>query len=75
MWKIPDFISEDGNTIIEVFGRVFHDPANSFIDIPYSKTYNGTMEFYEKRNKKCIIIWDDEINDTNTISIKMEELK
>lgn len=49
--KVPDFIHNEGfSKVIEVFGRLFHDPnfPRHLNRIPRSKTPLGTVEHYKK---------------------------
>lgn len=65
--KIPDFVSTDGSKkIIEVFGRLFHDPKfpRHLSAISESKTFDGTVRHYQKYGYKCLILWDDQILDS-----------
>jgi len=65
----PDFIDVNGEkVVIEIFGRVYHDPSNTFLDnIPHQKTFEGTMEHYKEYGFTCIIVWEDEFNDIDTL--------
>jgi hypothetical protein len=59
--KCPDFINNGEKKIIEVFGRVFHDPQQTFKKvIPFHQTEKGTIDHYKKYGYNCLIIWDDE---------------
>lgn len=71
--KNPDFINVNGKKeIVEIFGRVFHDPDQSFISrMPYRQTKEGTMEHYETYGFKCIIIWDDELRDESLVLARL----
>ena len=61
--KNPDFFNTNGNkVVIEIFGKAFHSPLFTYIDnIPYNRTYKGTIEHYKKYGLKCIIFWDRDI--------------
>lgn len=65
----PDFISTDGSKkIIEVFGRVFHDPTRTFKEkIPWHQTYEGRIEYMRSQGYDCLIFWDDELEDPDTV--------
>lgn len=65
----PDFIHKNGEKkIIEVFGRVFHDPRFSFRDeIPWHQQYWGRMAYYSQLGYNCLIIWDDELEDKQKV--------
>jgi len=65
--RVPDFIDLSTGNIVEIFGRPFHDPDKSWFEIPYSRTEEGTIEFYKNHERRCIVIWDNEINDTELI--------
>lgn len=75
--KCPDFISIDGSKrIIEAFGRVFHDPRESFReDIPYHQTEEGTRQHYAKYGYDVIVVWDDEVMGTKGEEIVLERLE
>jgi len=61
----PDFVATDGSRkLIEVFGRVFHDPEFSFIEtIPEKSTAEGRTNFFKERGWETLILWDDDILD------------
>lgn len=68
--RIPDFFNNNGDkTVIEIFGKVFHDPTSFFKvfkrKLPYPKTYDGTIEHYKKHGFNCIILWEDELLSEN----------
>lgn len=65
----PDFVSNKSNKIIEVFGRVFHDPSVSFKDIPLNRQYKGRMALLKKLGYDCLIFWDDELKEMSNIDI------
>lgn len=65
----PDFVSNKLNKIIEVFGRVFHDPSVSFIDIPLNRQYEGRMVLLKKLGYDCLIFWDDELKEMSNMEI------
>lgn len=72
--KCPDFLNCDGKKqVIEIFGRVFHDPKKTFKkEIPHHQTEKGTIEHYEKYGFKCLIIWEEELTNENKILAKLE---
>jgi len=59
----PDFIHNDGDKkVVELFGRVFHDPDFTFKDqIRWHQQYWGRMAYYSQFGYECLIIWDDEL--------------
>lgn len=60
----PDFIDIENKKIIEVFGRAFHDPEESFKDkIPWHQQYWGRLARYSQKGYDCLILWDDELRD------------
>lgn len=67
--KIPDFISTNSKKVIEVFGRLFHDPSfpRHLSPIKKSQTHGGTMQHYQNHGYDCLIIWEDEIQ--NSLSV------
>ena len=57
----PDFVHINNNRkVIEVFGRVFHDPEESFFNVPLRQQYLGKVLDYKKRGCDCLILWEDE---------------
>ena len=54
--KNPDFISNDENYIIEIFGDYYHDENRR--KLFYSRTYNGTIQYYKEKGYKILIIWE-----------------
>ena len=69
--KNPDFINGK-KEVVEIFGKYWHEPLER-VGIPYSRTYNGTIEHYKKYGFKCKIIWDDELENENLVLKKLEE--
>lgn len=63
----PDFIHKNGEKVaVDVFGRVFHDPEETFKDsIPYHRTERGRKAIFQKHHWKLIIFWDDELMSPN----------
>ena len=60
----PDFVHSDGdNKVIEIFGRVFHDPEKSFFEVPWAGQYWGRLARYSQSGYDCLILWDDELDD------------
>lgn len=74
----PDFVSSNGEKkVIEVFGRVYHDPNFSFRDrIPITQTTEGRIAYYRRHGWSCLIIWDDEIlNHEEEVLVKIKEFE
>lgn len=70
--KCPDFIDCDGSKrVVEVFGRVWHDPKMSFKEIPYHQTEQGTIEHYSKYGFKCTVLWDNEFGNEELVLAKL----
>lgn len=65
----PDFVHNNGkNKVIEVFGRLFHDPEVSFKDqIPWHQQYWGRMACYAQFGYDCLILWEDELDDEKEV--------
>lgn len=59
----PDFIHDNGDKkVIELFGRVFHDPDFTFRgQIRWHQQYWGRMAYYSQFGYRCLIIWDNEL--------------
>lgn len=69
----PDLIHTEGEKkVIEVFGRVFHDPEVSFIDdIRWHQQYFGRMSYYAQHGYDCLVLWDDELDEEKKIVEKI----
>ncbi len=68
----PDFIHNNGKKkIIEVFGRVFHDPEKSFFEVSWKRQYWGRMAYYSQLGYDCLFLWDDDLNDEQEIAEKV----
>lgn len=69
----PDFVSTNGPPkVIEVFGRVFHEPNSSFRkEIPWYQQYWGRMAYFSQRGYDCLILWDDEIGEDKLVLDKI----
>ena len=60
----PDFIHNNGEKkVIEVFGRVFHDPEKSFFPVDWKRQYFGRISYFAQFGYDCLILWDDELKD------------
>lgn len=72
--KCPDFSSTNGdNKLIEVFGRVFHDPEVSFREeIPWHQQYWGRIAYYAQLGYDCLILWDDELGNEEEVVNKIQ---
>lgn len=69
---IPDFIHSKGeNKLIEVFGRVFHDPRVSHLDVSWNRQYWGRKAIYSQLGYDCLILWDDELNSETRVLDKI----
>ncbi len=75
--KAPDFIHNTKPILLEVFGRAFHDPKIAFVDnLTYDKTEQGAKEYYQQQGYYCIIIWEEELKESNIVLDKIyNELK
>jgi very-short-patch-repair endonuclease len=74
--KVPDFISTNGSKIVvEVFGRVFHDPEESIVKVRYHQTEEGRKKFWEKQGWHCIVLWDHELIAETGEDIVLQKLK
>jgi hypothetical protein len=69
----PDFVHNDGEKkVIEVFGRVFHDPEVSFKnEVPWKRQPFGRMAYYAQYGYNCLILWDDELDDEKAVVSKV----
>lgn len=62
--KNPDFIHLKTKKVVEVFGRVFHDPKYAFNkSLPWHQTYEGVKKFYREQGFECLVFWEDELNE------------
>jgi predicted DNA-binding protein YlxM (UPF0122 family) len=67
--RCPDFISNNGKKkVIEVLGRLWHDPSKSFIKIPYCRTAEGIAEYYKKHGYDCLTLWEDELDEFQVLN-------
>lgn len=59
----PDFIHGSDRKLIEVFGRIYHDPEVSYKDhIPWKSQYWGRLAHFSQFGYDCLILWDDELD-------------
>lgn len=65
----PDFAHNNGKKkLIELFGRIYHDPNKSFkAKIPWHSQYWGRIAYYSQLGYDCLIIWDDELEDEEKV--------
>lgn len=72
----PDFIATNGTQkLIEVFGRVFHDPTVTFKEeIPEKSTEKGRIQYFKDHGWDALILWDDHIlNSSFDLSARIGE--
>lgn len=69
--KNPDFINIDGRKeVVEIFGRYWHSPLSNK-NVPYERTYKGTIEHYKEYGFKCKIFWDDELKNEQKVITRL----
>lgn len=70
---VPDFTNCNGKKkIIELFGRTFHDPNKTFKEnIPWKGQEFGRKAVYSQLGYDTLIIWDDELNDLESLKEKI----
>jgi len=73
----PDFIHKNGERkVIELFGRVYHDPDFTFRkQLPWHQQYWGRLAYYSQLGYKCLIIWDNEMDDEQTVIEKIRSFE
>lgn len=64
--KVPDFVHNTENVVVEVLGRIFHDP-NTPSPFTIRNPPEELVEHYKKYGYKCINLWDDELGDENRV--------
>lgn len=69
--KNPDFISNNKKQIIEIFGDYYHNENKR--DIPFSRTYYGTKNYYENKGYSILILWEHELNEPEDVLNKIKE--
>jgi hypothetical protein len=67
--KNPDFISSDSRLIVEYHG-VFHNQTK--FNVPYHRTKQGTIDFYEKRGYKIHVV--EEGYNVNELIMELNKL-
>lgn len=68
--KVPDFVHNSEKVVVEVLGRVFHDPN---YPSPFT-TRNPPEELishYRAYGYKCVTLWDDELDDESYVLNKV----
>lgn len=69
---VPDFINTNGQKqVIEVFGRMFHDPEKAWKPIRYKATAEGRIRAYETVGYHCLILWEEEFADPSAVLLKL----
>lgn len=72
---IPDFIHKTDKKVIEVFGRQFHDPTISHLDVSWNRQYWGRQAIYNQLGYDCLILWDDELNSESEVLNKINNFR
>lgn len=68
----PDFIHDEQKKVIEVFGRVYHDPEESFFPVNWTSQPQGRKEIFKQLGYDCLILWDDELDSEEDISNRIK---
>lgn len=64
----PDFLVLNQKKLIEVFGRTFHDPQNSYLkNIPLERQEIGRKAVFNEAGFNTLILWDDELKNEELI--------
>lgn len=63
----PDFLHNEERKIIEIFGRIYHDPSISFKKINWKRQYWGRKAIFSQLGYDTLIIWDDELGNEHKI--------
>jgi len=70
----PDFVEINGRKIcVEVFGHYWHEPLLKK-NLKWDKTVIGRKEKLKEYGWKCIIFWENELNEENVMKV-LEEAK
>jgi len=71
--RVPDFYNNKGKRqVIEIFGEIFHDSRKSFVNIPFRRTEQGTIEHYKGAGYNCLIIWSRELRNPQQVLQKIK---
>ena len=69
----PDFVNISGQKkIIEVFGRVFHDPLLAKRKLTFVQTEYGRKLIFARYGYETLIVWDDDFSDLSKLSRKIQ---
>ena len=69
--KNPDFLNVNGQKkVIELFGDYWHSDK---VKLPFHRTKEGTIEHYDKYGFDCLVIWENELDDINSVLNKIQE--
>jgi len=61
----PDFVDFNGKTIVEIFGRYWHDPTQR--KVPERQTEGGRISAFNDAGWAAIVIWEDELNNPEIV--------
>ena len=68
----PDFVDVNGlDKIIEVFGRVYHDPEKSYFEVPNIQREATRKAIYKKLGFGCLIVWEEELKNPELVVAKI----
>ena len=66
---VPDFMNTNGaKAILELFGDYWH----SGIDVVWHRTELGRIMAYNSLGFRCLVIWEDELNDEVALRRKLK---
>lgn len=71
--RVPDFYNCDGRKqVIEIFEEIYHDPDKAYFEVDPKRTKEGTIEHYRKLSFCCLVIWEKELIEEDTIVEKVK---
>ncbi|MEK6885263.1 MAG: NUMOD3 domain-containing DNA-binding protein [Nanoarchaeota archaeon] len=64
----PDFIHNEKNIVIEIFGRFWHTKELNSL-VTDKRTEKGTIHDYLQNGYQCVVIWEDELQNLSLARI------
>lgn len=72
--RVPDFYNCNGKKqVIEIFGEVYHDPDKAYFEVDPKRTKEGTIKHYKELSFCCLVIWEKEFQEEDTIVEKVKQ--
>ena len=68
----PDFVHNNQKKIVEVFGRIYHDPVVSPFSVRSCLQEQPRINIYQELGYRCLVVWEEEIENEEKLLSKIK---